>query len=176
MSAFVLSITRDNEESIWDKTKKERDLDRVHALVACNTTEIISLAEHRSYNSNEHYSLAMRSLHRHSLISVVACYFVFELELIRGKQDDNTGPPTVETEAGALMGKTESLPLGKAAFEYLGIPYAEPPVGDLRFAEPKPAKPWTGIRDATSYGKACPRPSLPMPISGFEPGQVYISS
>jgi len=75
----------------------------------------------------------------------------------------------VETEAGAVMGKIESLPLGKSAYEYLGIPYAEPPVGDLRFAEPKPAKPWTGIRDATSYGKACPRPSLPVPISGFEP-------
>ena len=108
----------------------------------------------------------------HCLISVVACSFIFGLQLIGGDQEDTTGPPTVETEAGAVMGKMESLPLGKSAFEYLGIPYAESPVGDLRFADPKPAKTWTGIRDATSYGKACPRPSLPVPISGFEPGQV----
>lgn len=114
----------------------------------------------------------MRSFHRHFLVWVVACYFVFGLEVIRADQDDNPGPPTVETEAGAVTGKIESLPLGKSAYEYLGIPYAVPPVGDLRFADPKPAKPWTGIRDATSYGKACPRPSLPVPISGFEPGQV----
>jgi len=111
----------------------------------------------------------MRSFHRHFLVWAVACYFVFGLEVIRADQDDNPGPPTVETEAGAVTGKIESLPLGKSAYEYLGIPYAVPPVGDLRFADPKPAKPWTGIRDATSYGKACPRPSLPVPISGFEP-------
>lgn len=117
----------------------------------------------------------MRSLHSHSLIPVLACYFVFDLKLIRGDQDGTKSPPTVETETGAVMGKIESLPLGKATYEYLGIPYAEPPVGDLRFADPRPAKPWSGIRDATSYGKACPRPSLPVPISGFEPGQVISS-
>lgn len=111
----------------------------------------------------------MRSLHRHSLISILGCYFVFGFKSIRGDQGDTKSPPTVETDAGAVMGKIESLPLGKAAYEYLGIPYAEPPVGELRFAEPRPAKPWSGIRDATSYGKACPRPSLPVPISGFEP-------
>lgn len=114
----------------------------------------------------------MKSLLRHSLISVVACSIVFGLQLIRGDQDNPTSAPIVETEAGAVMGKIESLPLGKSAYEYLGIPYAEPPVGESRFADPKPAKPWSGIRDATSYGKACPRPTLPMPISGFEPGQV----
>ncbi|KAJ7393151.1 neurexin protein binding [Desmophyllum pertusum] len=66
-------------------------------------------------------------------------------------------------------GKIETLPLGKIAYEYLGIPYAEPPVGDLRFAAPVPSKPWSDVRDATSYGKACPRPSMPVPVSGFEP-------
>ena len=109
----------------------------------------------------------------HFLVWAVTCYFVFGLEVIRGDQDANTGPPTVETEAGAVIGKIEFLSLGKSAYEYLGIPYAVPPVGDLRFADPKPAKPWTGIRDAMSYGKACPRPSLPVPISGFEPGQIF---
>jgi para-nitrobenzyl esterase len=36
-----------------------------------------------------------------------------------------------------------------------GIPYAEAPVGELRWAPPQPAEPWTGERDASSYGPAC---------------------
>jgi para-nitrobenzyl esterase len=35
---------------------------------------------------------------------------------------------------------------------YLGIPYAEPPVGDRRFASPVPPRPWNGIRDASTNG------------------------
>lgn len=108
----------------------------------------------------------------YSIILVLICLLVVGLQTIRAEEDEQARTPAVETTAGAVVGKIESLPLGKAAFEYLGIPYAEPPVGDLRFTPPKPARPWSGIRDATSYGKACPKPSLPMPISGFEPGQI----
>ncbi|CAH1781139.1 unnamed protein product [Owenia fusiformis] len=40
--------------------------------------------------------------------------------------------------------------------KYLGIPYAEPPVGNLRFRPPKPLdKKWSGVRDATTHGTAC---------------------
>lgn len=38
---------------------------------------------------------------------------------------------------------------------FLGIRYAEPPLGDLRFQPPEPAKNWTGIADATGYGAPC---------------------
>lgn len=108
----------------------------------------------------------------YSIILVLICLLVVGLKTIRAEEDEKARAPAVETKAGAVVGKIESLPLGKAAFEYLGIPYAEPPVGDLRFTPPKPARPWSGIRDAMSYGKACPKPSFPMPISGFEPGQI----
>ncbi len=40
---------------------------------------------------------------------------------------------------------------------WLGIPYAEPPVGDLRWRAPQPAAPWTGVREALSFGAACPQ-------------------
>lgn len=42
---------------------------------------------------------------------------------------------------------------GGAAF--LGIPFGQPPIGSLRFQQPLPAQPWTGVRDATSFAAAC---------------------
>ena len=66
--------------------------------------------------------------------------------------------PVVKTKSGAVAGKIENLPLGRSVHEYLGIPYAQPPVGELRFAPPKPAEPWSGTKDATEYGPWCPQP------------------
>ena len=40
--------------------------------------------------------------------------------------------------------------------EFLGIPYAAPPVGALRWRPPAPAEPWGGVLDAASYSSACP--------------------
>jgi para-nitrobenzyl esterase len=39
--------------------------------------------------------------------------------------------------------------------EFKGIPFAEPPVGELRWTAPKPAKNWTGVRQATQFGARC---------------------
>lgn len=60
---------------------------------------------------------------------------------------DATSEPLVRTTAGAVRGVQRP---GSAAF--LGIPFAEPPVGDLRFAAPQPRAAWTGVRDATRPG------------------------
>uniref|UniRef100_A0A8C8VGX0 Carboxylic ester hydrolase n=1 Tax=Pelusios castaneus TaxID=367368 RepID=A0A8C8VGX0_9SAUR len=43
---------------------------------------------------------------------------------------------------------------------FLGIPYAEPPVGALRFQKPLPHKPWSHVLEATSFGNACHQPQL----------------
>jgi para-nitrobenzyl esterase len=42
---------------------------------------------------------------------------------------------------------------------FRGIPYAQPPVGDLRFRAPVPLERWPGIRDATAFGPACLQPT-----------------
>jgi para-nitrobenzyl esterase len=45
--------------------------------------------------------------------------------------------------------------VSKDSREFLGIPYAAPPVDNLRFAPPHPVRPWTGVRSATVQGSAC---------------------
>ena len=39
-------------------------------------------------------------------------------------------------------------------FEFVGIPFAESPVGDLRFKNPVPSKLWKGVREATEFGES----------------------
>lgn len=59
------------------------------------------------------------------------------------------GPaPVVSTPAGAVRG----VMLGDSHAGYLGIPYAEPPVGQLRYALPVKRASWQGIREADRYG------------------------
>ena len=63
----------------------------------------------------------------------------------------------VTTENGLLSGVT--LPSGVQV--YKGIPFAAPPVGDLRWKEPQPAANWTGVRKADQFGNVCVQPSQP---------------
>ena len=58
----------------------------------------------------------------------------------------------VVTHEGAVQGLSQGKVLN-----FKGIPYAAPPVGDLRWALPRPAKPWTGVKDATHFGNGCPQ-------------------
>src|SRR5262245_39983913 len=58
---------------------------------------------------------------------------------------------TVKVETGVLQGLTVSP--GTVAF--LGVPYAAPPVGSLRFREPQPAAAWRGVRPAVTEPKGC---------------------
>jgi para-nitrobenzyl esterase len=60
--------------------------------------------------------------------------------------------PVVRTAAGPVRGRAKD---GVAVFR--GIPFAQPPVGDLRFAAPRPARPWDGVREAAAFGPAPPQ-------------------
>lgn len=65
---------------------------------------------------------------------------------------------TVEVAQGKLLGAPTGTP-GVTAF--LGVPYAKPPVGALRWAPPVDARPWQGVRPALAYSKVCPQVDLP---------------
>ncbi|XP_049852640.1 juvenile hormone esterase-like isoform X1 [Schistocerca gregaria] len=66
-------------------------------------------------------------------------------------------PVLAAVRQGSLRGKLVTSPTGTAFCSFLGIPYAKPPVGSLRFKPPQPAEAWTGIRDATSKCPVAPQ-------------------
>ncbi|WP_404953069.1 carboxylesterase/lipase family protein [Streptomyces sp. 147326] len=67
------------------------------------------------------------------------------------------GRPRVRTAAGVVEGRTAAD--GTAVFR--GVPYAAPPVGDLRFAAPRPPAAWDGVRDAAAFGPTAPKVPYP---------------
>lgn len=62
--------------------------------------------------------------------------------------------------AGTASGPVRGLASG-AVNEFLGIPYAAPPVGALRWRPPEQAASWSGVRDATTFAPHCPQPASP---------------
>ncbi len=67
-----------------------------------------------------------------------------------GKANGKTKTPAIVTESGPLKGIVN----GNTA-EFLGIPYAAPPVGDLRWMPPQPFGRWHGLLNASSFGNVC---------------------
>ena len=74
---------------------------------------------------------------------------------------------TVKTRLGDVRGVVED---GVAAFK--GIPYAAPPVGNLRWREPKAAAAWQGVRRADAYSHACVQIPGLSAKNGGEPGPL----
>jgi len=69
----------------------------------------------------------------------------------------------VETQWGSVRGETLTDDVvGVSATIFRGIPYAAPPVGDLRWRPPQPAQPWDGVRDAIEWPDRCPQGSSSM--------------
>lgn len=97
----------------------------------------------------------------------------------------HNGEPVISTSVGRLQGNFAKSREGRTYYEFLGVPYAEPPLGNLRFEvcpnylcsqfrpanhfvfvntdkkcvvfiqRPVAAKPWKGIRSAKDYGPPC---------------------
>jgi para-nitrobenzyl esterase len=91
---------------------------------------------------------------RTSFSSLAFLAFVFFLQPREAYATDDS--LVVRTTAGQIRGEARA---GGGA-EFLGIPYAQPPVGDLRWREPQPAATWSGIRDTSAFGAPCAQPVL----------------
>ena len=89
------------------------------------------------------------------LAAAAVIFAVVGLCAVRAQSD-----PTVQVSGGMIRGLLSEG--GGAAFK--GIPYARPPVGDLRWREPMPVLGWTGTRDATRFGAVCAQnPGIAIP-------------
>lgn len=91
----------------------------------------------------------MRSFLRFMTIGALAAVAAF---CVAGTQAKAATAGPVKTASGPVAGTVSSD--GKAV-AYKGIPYAAPPVGDLRWKAPQPAKPWTAVLEAKDFGHSC---------------------
>ncbi|KAM5298036.1 liver carboxylesterase 1 [Glossophaga mutica] len=70
-------------------------------------------------------------------------------------------PPVVDTVQGKVLGTYVSLDgFAEPVAVFLGIPFAKPPLGALRFAPPQPAEPWTFVKNTTSYSPMCSQDAM----------------
>lgn len=85
-----------------------------------------------------------------------------------------TSRPTVRLDAGVL----EGVELGSSKNEvtFLGIPYATPAVGELRWKPPQPVSKWGGTRKATDFGATCPQlPAGWLPTLPWDEDCLYLN-
>ena len=61
--------------------------------------------------------------------------------------------PIKETQSGHLQGAWANEQEGIQVFR--GVPFAQPPVGDLRWRPPVPVEPWEDVKSAERFGPAC---------------------
>jgi para-nitrobenzyl esterase len=84
----------------------------------------------------------------HKAVAVAALIAVFSAAA--GAQVAAPTAPTVTIDSGKLAGNEKD-----GMMSFLGIPYASPPTGDLRWRAPQPVKTWQGTRQATEFGPVC---------------------
>ncbi len=84
------------------------------------------------------------------LLPVVLLVFLFHCCLAQSESD-----LIVATRLGHVQGVRLSVPDRSHVIAFLGIPYAEPPIGKRRFKKAEPKKPWNGILEAKDYSNTC---------------------
>ena len=75
------------------------------------------------------------------------------------RASDAGTPPAGTTVASTSLGEAHGVLTEEGVIAFLGMPYAEPPLGDLRFAPPVALGSWGGPIQADSFGPACPQPA-----------------
>ncbi|XP_065419299.1 acetylcholinesterase-like [Chrysemys picta bellii] len=100
------------------------------------------------------------------LLHVVPSLLLLSLPGPSSGSDDNG--TVVLTTSGPIRGKRLSAG-SSTVTAFLGIPYAEPPMGALRFQKPLPHQPWSHVLEATGFGNACHQP----PLTGYPDAEIF---
>jgi para-nitrobenzyl esterase len=80
--------------------------------------------------------------------------------------------PETTTQSGRIRGFVD-----EGALAFLGVPYADPPLGSLRFKAPAPPTKWAGVREAVTYGPTAPQnePGVTIIPEPVEPGDDFLN-
>ncbi|CAL1292754.1 unnamed protein product [Larinioides sclopetarius] len=118
-------------------------------------------------------SLIWISMNRRSKMKILALFlygFLVRAENIYRLNE------LVQTLSGSIQGTFNSVH-GVPVRVFLGIPYAESPLGDQRFLKPKPVKPWSKTLEAINFSPACIQyTKYPFPLSKFySAGSISVS-
>lgn len=66
----------------------------------------------------------------------------------------------IEIEVGKIEGTLMETRSGEKFHSFLRIPFAERPIGELRFRAPQPMRPWADVKNCTAYGPMCMQPDF----------------
>ncbi|GAB3822232.1 carboxylesterase/lipase family protein [Kribbella italica] len=102
-------------------------------------------------------------------LTAVAIAAVLVTTLCSSATGATAGPVTLTT-GGVVRGTSDGV-----VDRYSAVPYAAPPVGARRWRPPAPARPWTGIRDATQQPAPCPQLSNGKQLPGSTEDCLYLN-
>jgi para-nitrobenzyl esterase len=100
-----------------------------------------------------------------SSVSVAATVLVAGVGGAAASPASGGASPIVHIDGGLVRGASAA-----GVNSFLGLPYAAPPTGKLRWRPPQPAASWSGVRDATQFGAACPQALTANPF--LPPGTI----
>jgi para-nitrobenzyl esterase len=83
------------------------------------------------------------------LTAIILFLITLPIGVIAGEKK----PDVVQLDSGPISGKVED-----GVHVFLGIPYAAPPIGELRWKPPQEIASWTQVRNSTDFGPSCPQP------------------
>uniref|UniRef100_A0A8C6R5A1 Carboxylic ester hydrolase n=1 Tax=Nannospalax galili TaxID=1026970 RepID=A0A8C6R5A1_NANGA len=105
-------------------------------------------------------------------LNAVACGFLLMLLHVQGQESDSP----IRTTTGQVRGSFVHVKDQVGVYSFLGIPFAKPPVGPLRFAPPESPEPWSGVRDGTSQPAMCLQNSDMMSSEGLKKMKLIMPS
>ncbi|XP_059120195.1 acylcarnitine hydrolase-like isoform X3 [Peromyscus eremicus] len=110
----------------------------------------------------------------HSRLNAVVFGLLLLLLHVQG-QDSSEASPIRNTHTGQIRGSLVHVKDTKVGVHtFLGIPFAKPPVGPLRFAPPEAPVPWSGVRDGTSHPAMCLQSLEMMNVEGMKDMKVTL--
>lgn len=151
--------------SYWPlKSSTNQKLSSWHQSVGLCLTHLQCYWKHSALNLESNSNLVdfinRLSTMRFSIFQTSTFLLFLVASFTVGNGADATTAPdelVVQLKSGPVRGSTKLDVFGLTVEQFLGIPYAAPPVGELRFAPPQPVTPWEDVRDGTKYGASCPQ-------------------